>query len=537
MARPLNFAIAYAVDSFSMAGKIMGRQSAGQGLLKAIVDTWPTGDLHALGVFAAEGKAFRGRMHWHRGAPAPLGDRLGALYWPAPVVPRLAHARNAQDPRRYSLFGVTHTLATAESMDAVALQALAPFQPWDALICTSRVARDVVLRLQADYRDWAGRELGADRFVQVQTPVIPLGVDIDALRRTPATIARARTVLGLAEDEVVFLFAGRLVFHAKANPAPFYRALEAAAARTGRRLVLLEAGVFPTPAVRDVYRAAQAALAPSVRIRHVDGADAQAYASAWQAADVFASLADNVQETFGLTPIEAMAAGLPVLVSDWNGYRDTVRDGLDGFRVRTVAAPPGAGADLISRYAEERDNYDQFVGRLSFATAVDVAELTDRIAALAEDAELRARMGASGRARAVADYRWPVILDRYLDLVQELDSLRRAAPAAPPVAWPARPDPFALFETYPTATLSDAWTVAALPGSGPALLTLIEVHLAKALVDDHLPRETLLALHRLAETGAPSVGGLVAAVGGPPAVARRGVMWLAKFGLVVLTPA
>ena len=28
-----------------------------------------------------------------------------------------------------------------------------------------------------------------------------------------------------------------------------------------------------------------------------------------------------------------MAAGLPVVVSDWDGYRDTVRDGVDGFRI------------------------------------------------------------------------------------------------------------------------------------------------------------------------------------------------------------
>ena len=40
------------------------------------------------------------------------------------------------------------------------------------------------------------------------------------------------------------------------------------------------------------------------------------------------SLADNIQETFGLTPVEAMAAGLPCVMSDWDGYRDTVRDGV-----------------------------------------------------------------------------------------------------------------------------------------------------------------------------------------------------------------
>ena len=32
-----------------------------------------------------------------------------------------------------------------------------------------------------------------------------------------------------------------------------------------------------------------------------------------------------------------MAAGLPVVVSDWDGYRYTVSDGVEGFRVPTLA--------------------------------------------------------------------------------------------------------------------------------------------------------------------------------------------------------
>jgi glycosyltransferase involved in cell wall biosynthesis len=53
-------------------------------------------------------------------------------------------------------------------------------------------------------------------------------------------------------------------------------------------------------------------------------------------------LSDNIQETFGIVPIEAMAAGLPVVVLDWDGYKNTVRDGIDGFRVPTLMS--GAGS-------------------------------------------------------------------------------------------------------------------------------------------------------------------------------------------------
>ena len=64
----------------------------------------------------------------------------------------------------------------------------------------------------------------------------------------------------------------------------------------------------------------------------VEGRNATARDQAWAAADIFVSLSDNIQETFGLTPIEAMAAGLPVVVTDWNGYQATrFAHGVDGY--------------------------------------------------------------------------------------------------------------------------------------------------------------------------------------------------------------
>jgi glycosyltransferase involved in cell wall biosynthesis len=94
------------------------------------------------------------------------------------------------------------------------------------------------------------------------------------------------------------------------------------------------------------------------------------------AADLFISLADNIQETFGLTPVEAMAAELPVLVTDWDGYRETVRDGMDGFRIPTWMPPPTFGQDLAVGYALGLLSYDQYVARLIPAERQKTAVLT-----------------------------------------------------------------------------------------------------------------------------------------------------------------
>ena len=140
------------------------------------------------------------------------------------------------------------------------------------------------------------------------------------------------------------------------------------------------------------------------------------------------SLSDNIQETFGLTPVEAMAAGLPCVVSDWNGYKDTVADGETGFRIPTTTVGPGAGIDIADRHAAGVDSYDRMIGITSLATAVDVDACADAIARLAGDAALRRRQGAAALARARRLYDWRAVVAAYQDLWSELAELRGASP-------------------------------------------------------------------------------------------------------------
>ena len=61
------------------------------------------------------------------------------------------------------------------------------------------------------------------------------------------------------------------------------------------------------------------------------------------ACDVFVGAATG-QESFGMVLAEAMAAGLPVVATDIAGYREVVRDGVDGLLVRPSDAPALAAA-------------------------------------------------------------------------------------------------------------------------------------------------------------------------------------------------
>jgi glycosyltransferase involved in cell wall biosynthesis len=546
MSNTPSFAIYYSGDAYSTANKIMGRLSAGKAFMRGVARKWPDATLHGFGQGAKTAKSmlsqlsgdgFAGQLKWIE-LPnwAALGE-IGALYYPAPMTKAFAHSRNSFNPAAFSFMGVTHTLSSNNAMDQVADLALPPFKPWDALICTSQAALDFSTSIQNEMKAWLSAQTGATRFNAPQLPVIPLGIDCPAFAPKLGQRDVARAALGLGASEVAFLFSGRLSFHAKANPAPMYQALEQAAQLAP--VVCIEAGVFPNEAIRTSYLAAQKLLAPSVRFVWIDGQDELRYRQAWQSADVFVSLSDNIQETFGLTPVEAMAAGLPVLVSDWNGYKDTVRDGIDGYRIPTILPPPGVGGDLAMRHALGLDTYDFYIGRTSLATVVEPMALAQACIRLATQPELRASMGAAGLSRASHEFDWPVILQRYAQLANELTKIRLSAAAQAPEPWVQRADPFARFGHFPTQTLAGNALVIAQPGARSRLSDLLGLSMVNyAFEASLLPPDTIKALLTvLDKSGSQTVNTLLTAAGAGTPAGVRSLMWLWKFNLVQISPA
>jgi glycosyltransferase involved in cell wall biosynthesis len=415
---------------------------------------------------------FEGGVEWvSQDRPQDL-ERFGTLYHPAPALERLAWRRLGLGERRYSLCGAVDATASHAVMSAIAGLLVAPLRSWDALICPSRVVRDSVREVLERQADYLRARLGAQRFELPQLPLIPPGVHCRDFESDEERRLAARSQFGIGADDVAFLHCGRLSFDAKAHPQQMFSALERAA-RGGRQVHLILSGGFADAAVEQGFREAAAQLCPSVRLTVIDGRAADRQAGAWAAADVFTSLADSVQETSGLSALEAMAAGLPCVVSDWGGDRDTVRDGLDGYRIATVMPGEGAGLDLAQRYDDGVDSVDQYCGHTSQAVAVDGAQLAEAYERLVKDAGLRRQLGENGRRRAREEFDWQLVFGRYRALWSELDERRRAdavlAPALPQAA-PDRPDPFALFASYPSAQLAPESIVELAPDASLAQL-------------------------------------------------------------------
>ena len=467
-------------DGYVLDGpKLMGRQSAGNSFLRAAIATAQLPQhvqtLNAWTPFQSSAMVFKNTVEhlsksvkttWIPSNRVDLLANHGSLFLPGPGLAKSARQRLRAGPAAYSITGATYTLCSHEAMDAIVDMLAAPVMPWDALICATSVAQHAVktlFQLEAEYLAW---RFGVKNFSIPQLPIIPFGIHQDDFVFSSEGRSKARQAIGLSEEDIGVLFAGRLSFHAKAHPYPMIVALEEVAKKTKKNITLLLCGQFPNDAVRDAFLSAASSYAPHIKTTWINGKDPAAYSQSWAAGDIFISLSDNLQETFGITPLEAMASGMPVIVSDWDGYKDTVIHGETGYRVPTWMPPPDIGMALAASFEAGTINYDRYIGLTCLQVSVDIRALSECLQNLIENPQLRTQMGLAGRSRVQSVYDWTVVMDQHLQLWQELDAVRLQSLAsnasiidAAPKCYPSRQDPYRIFSSFPTHTLSGATLV------------------------------------------------------------------------------
>jgi alpha-maltose-1-phosphate synthase len=469
----MNIAIHYVPEAYSIQGQhLMGRNSAGESFLEGYF-RYSKGDTFFAQVQSSDyAEQFAHAANfWGRTEPVKeiRTDNLGALrevgtlFHPGPGIANLARQRGFYGEALWSICGITHTTSSARAMDALSDIITDPVQPWDALICPSRAVKsNVETILQAQVNELKER-LGLTKIVVPQLPVIPLGIHSGKFEYSDEIKKSARSRIGTQGNTIVVLYMGRLSFHAKAHPLPMYQALEEAAKLTKKEVILVECGWHANDFIREAYQEAAKLACPNIKVLFLDGRDHKARETAWASADIFCSLVDNIQETFGIVPLEAMAAGLPLVVSNWDGYRDTVREGVDGFLIDTIMPAAGLGDDLAFRHALELDTYDRYCGQVSQLTSVDVRSVTQAFVELFKSKELRKKMGAAGQRRVTDSYDWKQIIPKYEELWTELNLIRsRALQDRKNVTriWPARLDPFLGFAGYPSQQLTSETVLA-----------------------------------------------------------------------------
>lgn len=222
--------------------------------------------------------------------------------------------------------------------------------------------------------------------------VIPCGFDPDEFH--PVTAATARRVLGFEPDEKIVLQLGRMVERKGID-----NVIRAFALMVRRRPSLLPSRLIvvggetvdPDPVVTpEIGRlqeiAASEGIADKVVFKGQVGRGILKFF--YNAADVFVTT--PWYEPFGITPVEAMACGTPVIGSRVGGLKFTIRDGRTGFLV--PAASPEA--------------------------------LEEKMALVLSDGDLRERLGINARKRAAGMFTWDRIVRQTISFYEKALSMQ-----------------------------------------------------------------------------------------------------------------
>jgi glycosyltransferase involved in cell wall biosynthesis len=207
---------------------------------------------------------------------------------------------------------------------------------------------------------FVARQLAEVGLPDSRVAVEPYGVDLSAFH--PAPQARKKPA------RLRCLYVGQMSYR-KGVPVLLQ------AARCLRRLPLdfVLLGPLTSPGVlRDLPENARV-LRPTVH---------GGVAEAMRGADIF--VLPSIEDAYPLVTLEAMASGLPVIVSDHAGTSELIADGSNG-----LLAPAG-----------------------------DVGALACAIERLHDDPGLRHRLGAAARRSVEAGHSWDAYGDRVLDLIE-----------------------------------------------------------------------------------------------------------------------
>jgi D-inositol-3-phosphate glycosyltransferase len=291
---------------------------------------------------------------------------------------------------------------------------LARSYPFDTFVCTSQDASIQAQRILARVSDDLEASLGVRREFRGRFAVIPFGIDTNVFY--PLDVNKCRSQLRLDKHAFTILAVGRVSPVDKADLIPFLRHAKELSLRIGpRKLSILIAG-GSHHGYQEILKEyiKEAGLTSIVKL--LDRVPYRDLPALYCSADVFVALSDNIQECLGLSALEAMASGVPQVVADWSGFKDTVKDGVTGFRIPTYWTKTDDEIGLQA--AVDLQSWPAHHFALAQTVALDIRILLDRLSTLALNPSLRNEMASASLFRARTVYDWKVIVKSYEELLE-----------------------------------------------------------------------------------------------------------------------
>jgi glycosyltransferase involved in cell wall biosynthesis len=372
--------------------------------------------------------------------------------------------------------------------------------------------------------------------------ICPLGVESRFGEATAEARKIARRRLRIPANALVLLAQARRSATDKSDLAPLFAAVKQLVHRFPN-LLLLVVG----PELTDPYELgdSESRLADCIRTYGIENnvqflglVPDSARHSTYACADIFVSLADSLQETLGRTPLEAMSAGIPQVLSDWDGYRDSAVDGQTGFLIPTY----WDACDRDLTFADFGSPWQPTHLALAQSVVVDTRILLTRLESLLRSQALRAEMAHNSVRRAHGSFTWDAVLPSYgaawadahrqrLSAVSTFSSEHKAAGRGTKRAQTAAASYSDVFSAYPTRM--DALDLHVRRGVLPENAVAMLIRTAPTILDPAaLEKDSKTASEALAANESMRLRDLLASPNDEDGAAMRRLLWLFKQGIL-----
>jgi len=219
-------------------------------------------------------------------------------------------------------------------------------------------------------------------FWRTRVDVIPYGVDVDFFK--PLDKYECRESLGIPKEQFILGYLGRIQ---KFDFILAYEIIREIKRLTGRNnIMLIVAG--GNKKVKPIY-----IKDDFIYLGYLERSKVPNFLNS---CDVFFNPTAGAREGFGLTILEAMACGLPIVTTSWNGYCDTVSPEV-GFLARTCW-----------------NDGDIWINQMEIISSCLELFMNER---------LRETMGKNARVRVEKNYQWDYCVEKYrkkfLDLIRK----------------------------------------------------------------------------------------------------------------------
>gem|GEM_PF-6666306 len=362
------------------------------------------------------------------------------------------------------------------------------------------------------------------------TAVIPLGSPPQTFLPSP----EAKATLGL-EGDILVTYIGRMNPSTKGDLLPIVGCAQELCKEYGGRVRFVFAGADNIGYAQFL----QTFTTDAGSVTFMPNLSRERKRALLSATDVFLSCVDTMLESFGLSIIEAFQRGIPCVVSDWDGYRDLVSDGITGFRIPTLTSvyPRLLGVPHVVLPAAVS------LFRRAQTVVVDLLQLKEKLRLLIDNVDLRQAIGKQARREYEQQYSWETVVPRYVAAWGRLcqgehgDVLH--GPRTQDLGTPL--DMTHIMPLYGTHEVGDDWFVEWVSERDDEwtqqILAVAPVYGEIAGCIDQATIERVYARIRegTQECGALTIRRVLADLDGKIRESQLyAVMWLAKHGLVVL---